>query len=203
MQDHDRIEELQKNLDQLALQSLEIIEELLEERRKFDQLLRNGFFQITQARHIMGSKSVSSLQLPVDGGPSIKALAKVNRTVRVENLIETFSYEIVSEVRAEGAEVKTNNVLKKRGGKKEELVTGEYSGEPPLSNPATKKGVKDPLNWFGVLVPRSLRDSQNIFRHGLLYVCKVASLQTDLENVRKRFKELYKEWEQIKLAMAK
>jgi hypothetical protein len=37
---------------------------------------------------------------------------------------------------------------------------------------------QDPLNWFGILVPHSLRQAQAGFRDGLQLAAGIASLQT-------------------------
>lgn len=56
---------------------------------------------------------------------------------------------------------------------------------------------QDPLNWFGILVPHSLRQAQASFRDGLQLAADIASLQTrinwgqsQLRGLQKKLKEL-------------
>jgi len=47
--------------------------------------------------------------------------------------------------------------------------------------------TQDPLHWFGILVPMSLRQCQSAFRHSIDVVCKIASLQAQLLDIREQY----------------
>ena len=46
---------------------------------------------------------------------------------------------------------------------------------------------RDPLHWFGILVPMPLRQSQAAFRRAVDVACKIASLQVRLLNIREQY----------------
>lgn len=52
--------------------------------------------------------------------------------------------------------------------------------------------TQDPLHWFGILVPMPLRQSQAAFRHAIDIVCNIASLQTQLLDIRKQYHAVLK-----------
>jgi len=51
---------------------------------------------------------------------------------------------------------------------------------------------QDPLHWFGILVPMPLRQSQAAFRRATDVVCKIASLQVQLLDIRGRYRSALK-----------
>ena len=64
----------------------------------------------------------------------------------------------------------------------------ENNGENELE----KKRLFDPIKWFGVLVPGSLKQSQVEFRKCIEVAVNVGNLQTKLENFRKNYRTLLK-----------
>ena len=64
----------------------------------------------------------------------------------------------------------------------------ETNGE----NEPEKKRLFDPIKWFGVLVPGSLKQSQVEFRKCIEVAVNVGNLQTKLENLRKNYRTLLK-----------
>ena len=57
--------------------------------------------------------------------------------------------------------------------------------------------LKDPLKWFGVLLPQALHQSQDKFKRALAASCELANHKRHLEEVRKTFREMLKEKENI------
>jgi len=47
--------------------------------------------------------------------------------------------------------------------------------------------TQDPLHWFGILVPMSLRQTQAAFRRAVDMACKIASLQAQLLSIREQY----------------
>jgi hypothetical protein len=60
-----------------------------------------------------------------------------------------------------------------------------------------KMVCSDPLRWFGVLVPRSLRQSQASFKHAVELVCDLASLQARVIDIRQRYSRIAREKQQL------
>lgn len=51
---------------------------------------------------------------------------------------------------------------------------------------------RDPLHWFGILVPMPLRQSQAAFRRAVDAACKIASLQMRLLDIREQYRAALK-----------
>ncbi|XP_053980939.1 coiled-coil domain-containing protein 115-like [Hylaeus anthracinus] len=51
--------------------------------------------------------------------------------------------------------------------------------------------IQDPIKWFGVLVPQSLRIAQKRFQESLYLVIRAANIQAELNSVLDKLKSLY------------
>ena len=71
----------------------------------------------------------------------------------------------------------------------EEVDGEDYEKEKVKYNDHKKKSF-DPIRWFGVLVPGSLKQSQTDFRKCTEIAVTVGNLQTKLESLRKNYKRL-------------
>lgn len=147
---------------------------------------------MSQARHAMGGPShVSSLQYDCNMKPLVKVSVETNSS-------SSSSYDDLishSQVPSKGMlqldfDLEWTNPERKCIGKSERV--GDSDGmeeasvrrrkveesieEVPMEKRDTDGGggeemLKDPLLWFGVLVPQSLRHSQQLFKQG---ICKYA-----------------------------
>ncbi|XP_034648651.1 coiled-coil domain-containing protein 115, partial [Trachemys scripta elegans] len=73
---------------------------------------------------------------------------------------------------------------------------------PPVEaapEPDSQKGAssRDPLTWFGILVPQSLRQAQSSFKEGILLAGEIASLQSDIEATRAQYRALLERKRQL------
>ncbi|KAF6083773.1 coiled-coil domain containing 115 [Phyllostomus discolor] len=68
--------------------------------------------------------------------------------------------------------------------------------------PEPSSAPRDPLNWFGILVPHSLRQAQASFREGLQLAAEMASLQSHISWGRSRLQELQEKVKQLELGAA-
>ncbi|KAH0568262.1 coiled-coil domain-containing protein 115-like [Cotesia glomerata] len=48
---------------------------------------------------------------------------------------------------------------------------------------------QDPIRWFGVLVPQSLKTAQKRFQESIYISAKIANIDAELETIRKNFDE--------------
>ncbi|XP_074103515.1 coiled-coil domain-containing protein 115 [Cotesia typhae] len=48
---------------------------------------------------------------------------------------------------------------------------------------------QDPIRWFGVLVPQSLKQAQKKFQESIYISAKIANIDAELETIRKDFDE--------------
>lgn len=114
----DAYEECCKQLDDLTIQQIDLLEEQLILASKLESVMKTGFIEMAKSRYIKGEKYVSILQLPGDES-CIQPLACVKHNSQNRLLLER-----------------------------------------------DEQG-KNPLSWFGVLVPNSLRESQKAFQAAL------------------------------------
>ncbi|OQR79296.1 coiled-coil domain-containing protein-like [Tropilaelaps mercedesae] len=68
----------------------------------------------------------------------------------------------------------------------------ESTGSSTTANRATTNHVNDPLRWFGVLVPSSLRTSKQCFDRALEILAEVATQQNELAHLLDMFQHLQK-----------
>ncbi|KAG8542853.1 hypothetical protein GDO81_025983 [Engystomops pustulosus] len=183
--------EMNQRLDDLLLHLMEDLEALKEKRQSLNTLIEKGWLCLSQSRYSMGNKSVSSLQYKPEMTPSVCV-----QESSVEDGVTTFSVEHVHPSKREKEEklLEVENigaaeqVLRHRGHKattEAPKPTTTEESEKPKSSPAD-----DPLRWFGVLVPQSLRQAQSNFRQGILLAAEVASLQSSIEETRKKYRAL-------------
>ncbi len=143
--------------------------------------LSQGYFYMSQARHTMGGPStVSSLQYD----------ARMEALVRLEsnNLEADTSYDALTKLLASSKELSSidfqvsrqdptkpstkvkrsdESQLRRRNvdkGSVEDVPLSKEPQETVFVNGHEECTVRDPLNWFGVLVPPYLRRSQDHFK---------------------------------------
>lgn len=75
--------------------------------------------------------------------------------------------------------------------------------ESSTSSVSCREPGKDPLLWFGVLVPQPLRQSQSAFRRAVELSCRVATLQQRLTQCQVSYKEMMGKKRQLVRAMCK
>jgi len=68
------------------------------------------------------------------------------------------------------------------------------TGEKPRKDDHDSKSAltRDPLHWFGILVPMPLRQSQAAFQRAIDTVCKIASLHAQLLDIREQYRTTLK-----------
>uniref|UniRef100_A0A8C3UYE3 Vacuolar ATPase assembly protein VMA22 n=1 Tax=Catharus ustulatus TaxID=91951 RepID=A0A8C3UYE3_CATUS len=128
---------LSLSLDAAALEVMEALELLQQRREQLEQHLRQGWLSLAQARYSLGCHRVSSLQYGATMVPRVRVChSRGGVTVRG----------------GLGGPQKVPRLRQRRG-------APERGGSPPRPPP-------DPLSWFGVLVPPSLRQAQGSFQKG-------------------------------------
>lgn len=76
----------------------------------------------------------------------------------------------------------------------DDMKTLAVGKEKPKKNDSGGKysTPQDPLHWFGILIPISLRQSQTAFRRSIDTVCEIASLQTQLLDIHNQYQTALK-----------
>ncbi|XP_038199577.1 coiled-coil domain-containing protein 115 isoform X1 [Arvicola amphibius] len=139
---------LREELDSMFLQLLSDLEELEAKRAALNARVEEGWLSLAKARYAMGAKSVGPLQYASRMEPQVCV-----RASEAQDGPQTF------------------RVIKADSQTPEELGPSEASlrrrkGPTKTQESGASVVPQDPLNWFGILVPHSLRQAQASFRDG-------------------------------------
>ncbi|XP_005914759.1 coiled-coil domain-containing protein 115 [Haplochromis burtoni] len=183
-------------LDEKLLRFMEQLELLEEKRATFNSLIEQGWFSMSKARYTMGNKQVSALQYASEIEPLVcvqtRTLDNGEVQFTTERCTQTCRKESGKDQRAiedigpqeEG--VRRRNRPKREIGEKEE---SESTGSEKA--PAGKRDQnpqQDPLKWFGVLVPQSLKHAQSSFKQVIELSAEIAALQAAVLSARQELK---------------
>ena len=91
-------------------------------------------------------------------------------------------------------DIEDEDVNKTANGVQELSINGDVNGE---SEAKEQPKVKDPIKWFGLLVPQALRDSQKNFKLAIEVATEIASLKNQLEELRIKFRSMLKAKEDV------
>ncbi|XP_053151844.1 coiled-coil domain-containing protein 115 isoform X2 [Hemicordylus capensis] len=184
--------EVCEELDQLILHLFDVLETLQTKREAFNAMVEQGWFSLSKTRYAMGNKSVSALQF----GHQMTPLVQVNTSKKEKGQVE---FQVVSDNTDASREKAENTAVVEEIGPHEQVVRrrkGPGNAKVPdapqdaTSKPAEGLGKQDPLTWFGILVPQSLRQAQKSFQEGIHLAAEIASLQSDLETTRRQYHTL-------------
>ncbi|XP_008591957.1 PREDICTED: coiled-coil domain-containing protein 115 [Galeopterus variegatus] len=171
--------ELRADLDSLLLQLLGDLEELEAKRAALNARVEEGWLSLAKARYAMGAKSVGPLQYAAHMEPQVCV-----RASEAQDGLEKFRV-----VRA-GAQTP------EEVGPREAALRRRKGPTRPLE-PEPSATPQDPLNWFGILVPHSLRQAQASFRNGLQLAADIANLQIRINWGRSQFRVLQEKLKQL------
>ncbi|GFS19090.1 coiled-coil domain-containing protein 115-like [Elysia marginata] len=244
---------LNEQLDEKVLQIFDALEELYKVQETLEQVMRDGFFNMSRARYSMGLKRVSADQI-------LEAEMQASKTVLVSeetsgeivaspknlssyqdrvvdaapaspffmlhkalNSTETLSDSEISHRQMQGSmdsgtdlrkrhlkdldKLNLNDdgdndskTLNKAGGeeKKYEHAVSSKSDKEKIENDAHAESrdkskppkVFNPLNLFGILVPRELRVSQQKFEEAVDLSVQVSNLKHRLQLLQIQYKKL-------------
>ncbi|XP_042307407.1 coiled-coil domain-containing protein 115 [Sceloporus undulatus] len=182
--------EICEALDHVVLHLFDTLEMLQSKREAFNNLVEQGWFSLSKSRYAMGNKSVSTLQYGHQMTPLVRVRTVEREKDQVEfDVIQEDASKPRSESEATVEEIgPSEQVLRRRKGPGKT----ESSDQPQdtTSHPAEGLQHQDPLNWFGILVPQSLRQAQRTFQEGIHLAAEIASLQSEIETCRKRYRAL-------------
>ncbi|XP_066472827.1 coiled-coil domain-containing protein 115 isoform X1 [Tiliqua scincoides] len=160
--------ELCEELDQLTLHLFDALEMLQAKRKIFNDLVEQGWFSLSKSRYAMGNKSVSALQY----GHQMTSLVQVNTSKKERGQME---FQVFSEDTSASGQRGENPTILEEIGPSEQVLRRRKGPEKTevlvqpqdtASKPAVGLAKQDPLTWFGILVPQSLRQAQKSFQKG-------------------------------------
>uniref|UniRef100_A0A8C9AJK7 Vacuolar ATPase assembly protein VMA22 n=1 Tax=Prolemur simus TaxID=1328070 RepID=A0A8C9AJK7_PROSS len=162
--------DLRAQLDSLLLQLFRDLEELEAKRAVLNARVEEGWLSLAKARYAMGAKSVGPLQYASRMEPQ----ACVHVSEAQDGLQE---FRVVRP----GAQTPEEVGPREAASFSLSLLPGLRRRKGPTRPPEPSEAPQDPLNWFGILVPHSLRQAQASFWDGLQLAADIASLQNRIE----------------------
>ncbi|XP_077431145.1 vacuolar ATPase assembly protein VMA22 [Vanacampus margaritifer] len=190
-------------LDENLLAFMDQLELLEEKRARLNSLIEQGWFFISKARYSMGNKQVSALQYASE----IKPLVAVHVRELDHDNVEfcTDSPKHNNECRDTHTPVEDigpkEEGVRRRTKPKETLSEKETVEElshekSPEGLPASRSELnpqQNPLQWFGILVPQSLKQAQLSFKQVIELSAEIATLQVQIVNTRQELKRHFQE----------
>ncbi|XP_072344151.1 coiled-coil domain-containing protein 115-like isoform X2 [Scyliorhinus torazame] len=220
MASESQLEPLCEKLEWQLLRYLREMEGLREKRRRLEALMEQGWFSLSKARYSMGNKWVSSLQY----GPEMVPLAQVDVSLKEDGRCY-FQVERVDsgEMRGTGAvqeeqkevmEIGAQEQVRRRkarlrrdedqklapesamAGRSQALNESTEEDKPVEQRDGRRLG-QDPIRWFGILVPQSLKIAQASFKEVMEIAADVATLQSSLLSTKEEYQTLLRQKGQV------
>ena len=183
-------QEVNDELDSLSYQLLVLSQDLIQVKLQLEEQSKLGFIGLAQSRKLMGgSNSVSHLQIPSEDSTDFIARFKTKKEEqKCYSGDATFDYFSLQDGNIDQLveELDSDLVLNQR---KKQVDTEETEA----NSCNTKKNLpvaKDPIKWFGVLVPNSLRQTQGAFVKALELSVDCANIQSQIKSTIERQKYL-------------
>jgi hypothetical protein len=176
------LQQVNEQLDAKLILFFDVLTLLYTEQEKLEEQIKDGFWNMSRARYSMGVKFVGIDQIHQD---KMSALTKVE--VGESDAEDMFTAFTNVGTEGEEAGVDTLGLRKRNLGQSQ-----EKSSPADKDTPIKSKGQHDPIKWFGVLVPPSLRQCQNQFKSSLNTSIAVANLKQKLMCIKSEYLELQK-----------
>ncbi|XP_059188721.1 coiled-coil domain-containing protein 115 [Centropristis striata] len=202
------VSELEKSsllLDEKLLRLMEQLELLEEKRATLNSLIEQGWFSISKARYSMGNKQVSALQYASEIEPRVCIHARTMENGEVDFCTEKVEEKCSNEAGKNATSIEDigpqEEGVRRRNKPKKDITQKEASDETksekaPEATPVRKSEQnpqQDPLKWFGILVPQSLKQAQSSFKQVIELSAEIATLQTAVLNTRQQLKHSMKD----------
>ncbi|TNN84291.1 Coiled-coil domain-containing protein 115 [Liparis tanakae] len=194
------LEESCMSLDEKLLRFMDQLESLEEKRATLNSLIEQGWFSMSKARYSMGNKHVSPLQYASEMEPLVCVHAKTLDSGVVDFCTEREKHKCCNEVGKDDGSIEdigpqeegVRRRIKSKKDETEKRGSEETSSEKACEvNPVRKREQnpqQDPLRWFGILVPQSLKHAQSSFKQVIELSAEIATLQIAVLNSRQELK---------------
>lgn len=200
------LEESSLLLDEKLLRFMDQLELLEEKRATLNSLIEQGWFSMSKARYSMGNKHVSALQYASEIEPLVSVHARTLENGEVDFCTERVKQKCSNEAGKNGRSIEdigpqdeVSGVRRRIKPKKDiaekeasEEASTEKAPEVPPVRKSDQNPQQDPLKWFGILVPQSLKQAQSSFKQVIELSAEIATLQTAVLNTRQELKHRMK-----------
>lgn len=199
------LEESSLLLDEKLLRFMDQLELLEEKRAAVNSLIEQGWFSMSKARYSMGNKRVSALQYASEMEPLVCVHARTLDNGEVDFCTERSKQKARDEAGKEARSIEDigpqeegvrrrnkpkNNIPEKKEG---EEASSEKAAEVTPIRKSDQNPQQDPLKWFGILVPQTLKQAQSSFTQVIELSAEIATLQTAILNSRQELKQCRKD----------
>lgn len=212
------MEAICKSLDETTVEFFDVLAEVYIHQDRLECQMKDGFLQLSRARYNMGNKSVGSLQW---NEREMESMYEVTFSEEEgDQRHEPFTLNAKTIAKPDGdkdglRQRKTQNTVRQFVGKAKSLneiedIAADLSDmelEKVIDatlNPQNRRRQltmsMDPLKWFGVLVPQSLRSSQGNFKDAVKESVILANLRYQLLDIKDKYANLLKQKKNIEPA---
>ncbi|XP_028309360.1 coiled-coil domain-containing protein 115 [Gouania willdenowi] len=194
------VEEASLSLDEKLLRFMDQLELMQEKRVALNALIEQGWISMSSARYSMGSKHVSALQYASEMDPLVCVEVSTSDSGDVQFFTERTTQTCsnvcepaptaIEEIGPQEQGVRRRNISKKDVPTKDKSdgTIREKTSEVNLTKTNEHSPQQDPLKWFGILVPQSLKQAQSSFKQVIELSAEIASLQTAILRTRQELK---------------
>ncbi|XP_061669281.1 coiled-coil domain-containing protein 115 isoform X3 [Syngnathoides biaculeatus] len=184
-------------LDEKILTFMDQLELLEEKRARLNTLIEQGWFFISKARYSMGNKQVSALQYASEIKPQVSLHVSESPKYNSECHNTNAPVEVIGP-QEEG--IRRRIKPTKGSGEMEavEELSHKKSHEDLPASKTEENPQQNPLHWFGILVPQSLKQAQMSFKQVIELSAEIATLQVQILNTRQELMRRFQEKDERK-----
>ncbi|KAM8830778.1 coiled-coil domain-containing protein 115 [Synchiropus picturatus] len=177
------------SVDQKLLLFMEQLESLEETRAALNSLTEEGWFSMSKARYSMGNKRVSALQFASEMEPQVRVQLRTSEDGSTEFVTDRHLSEAGA---AEVEDVGPKEGVRRRGRRTQAQPGDEglLKDTKLLHRKRDLSPGRDPLKWFGILVPPTLKQAQSSFKQVIELSAQMATLQASLLKTREELQDL-------------
>ena len=167
-------------LDDITMHLLILSQDLIKAKLALEQQTKSGFLGLAQSRKSMGGpSSVSHLQIPSEESDDFVARFKTAQEVQKSDKGDLdFNFFSLEDKNVQDVVEDLDSKL----GIQNRKNNDEESKDKDVNPAVDKKVGKDPIKWFGVLVPSMLRQTQKTFVRSLELSIDCVNIQSQIES---------------------
>ncbi|XP_055788754.1 coiled-coil domain-containing protein 115 isoform X1 [Salvelinus fontinalis] len=178
-------------LDKKLLVFMDQLELLEEKRERLNSLIEQGWFSMSKARYSMGNKQVSALQYGSEMEPLVRVHTRTLESGEAEFQTKRRTLKCPEERQVEDIGPKDKEGVRRRVKTQEVPDQSDNNDpwtetEPATSSKPEPNPQQDPLKWFGILVPQTLKQAQASFKQVVELSAEMAALQSAVLTTRQQ-----------------
>ena len=168
-----------ESLDRLTIEYLSLLEELAVSKQQLESVMHDGFYNLSQARVVLGQTAISPL--------SYSNIMVPTALVTCDAVDDTVSFDLELRHGTAIPETAPDDELEDQSAVFKRVPDNGQTYNPKIKSHAKKSSAaSDPIRWFTALPPYSLRSARSNFHKSLPIVSHLATLQSRAEHCRKQ-----------------